>query len=100
MCEMKFVVLLPVVWPKEGLHVKPRTLERVSMIPEFLIDERDGVMYDGAVRVTVRPDILKRSPAMTDERSVGFDPEKFICITAISQRISTKICFRDVRHLA
>ena len=60
MCKMKFVVLLPVVWSKEGLHVTPRTFDGFSMILGVQIDERDRVIY-GAVRVTVRPDILLRS---------------------------------------
>ena len=73
MNEMIFVVLLPVVWSKECFHVAPRRLDVISVIPGVRINERDGVIY-GAVRVTVRPDILIRSPPITDGRSAGFDP--------------------------
>jgi len=57
MSEMIFVVLLSVVWSKEGFHVAPRRLDVISVIPGVRINERDGVT-DGAVCVTVRPDIL------------------------------------------
>jgi hypothetical protein len=75
MSEMVFVVLLAVVWSKESLHVTPRTLDGISVIPGVRINERDGVIH-GAVRVTVRPDILIHNPAVTDERCAGFDPVK------------------------
>ena len=75
MCEMEFVVLLLIVRSKEGLRVTPRTLYSISVIPGVRIDEQDRVIH-GAVRVTVRPDIMVRSPAVTDERCAGFDPCK------------------------
>jgi hypothetical protein len=72
MSEMIFVVILAVVWSKERLHVTQRTLDVISLIPGVRINERDRVIH-GAVRVTVRPDILIRSPAITDELWAGFD---------------------------
>jgi hypothetical protein len=73
MGQMEFVGLPPVVWSKESLNMTPRTLDGISMIPSFGIDERDRVIY-GAVRVNQRSNIPIRSPAITDELSAGFDP--------------------------
>ena len=72
MSEMIFVVL-SFVWSKEGFHVAPRRLDVISVIPGVRINERDGVI-EVAVRLTVRPDILIRSPAIIDQLSAGFDP--------------------------
>ena len=62
---------------QEGFDVTPGTLDGISVIPGVRIDEAYRVIY-GAVRVTVRPDILICSPAITDERSARFDPSR-IC---------------------
>ena len=50
----------------------PGTLDGVSVGSGVRIDERNVV--HGAVHVTQRLDIPRRSPAITDERSAGFDP--------------------------
>jgi hypothetical protein len=73
MGQMEFVVLPPVVWSKESLNMTPRRLDCISMISGVRIDERDRAIY-GAVRVTQRPNIPVRRPAITDELSAGFDP--------------------------
>ena len=72
MSNMEFVVLLPVVRSKEGLHVTPGTLDGICVIPGVRIDEGDRVICS-SVRVTVRLDILIRNPAISVERSVGFN---------------------------
>ena len=71
--QMEFIVLLPAVRSKEGLNVTPRALDSICVIPGVRINERDRMIH-GAVRVTVGPDILIRSPAIADERGAGFDP--------------------------
>jgi hypothetical protein len=43
------------------------------MIPGVRINGRDRVFH-GALRVTVRPDIMIRSPATADERGARFHP--------------------------
>ena len=41
--------------------------------PSLLVNELYGVV-DGVVRVTMRVEIAVRTPAVTDDRSAGFDP--------------------------
>ena len=52
---MEVVVVLPAVGFEEGLHVTTRTLDCISVIPGFGMDEGDGVIH-GAMRVTLGRD--------------------------------------------
>ena len=104
MSEIKYVVLLPVVWSKEGFDVTPRRLDVISVISGVRIDERDRVIY-GAVHVNMRPDILIRSPAITDERSAGFDPNRNNARQRVGNSIwnrnkksSTGFAFHTAKH--
>ena len=59
-----YVVLHPVVRAQKILHMTPRVLYSVCV---------DGVV-NGGVRVIFSVEIPVRSPAITDDRSVGFNP--------------------------
>ena len=103
MSEVIFVVL-SVVWSKEGFNVAPRRLDVISVIPGVRINERDRVIYV-TVRVTVRHHILIRSPAITDERSSGFDPSTNNARQRIgssvryrNKKCSTRLAFHTAKH--
>ena len=51
----------------------PRALYSVCVGASTLVNEANGVV-NGAVGVTFRVEIPVRSPAITDDRSAGFDP--------------------------
>ena len=70
---MEVVVVLAVVGSEEGLHVRPRTLDCISVIIGFGMDERDGVI-NGTIRVSLGSDIPIRRPTIADEHGAGFDP--------------------------
>jgi hypothetical protein len=53
--------------------MEPHKLDSVRVIPGVRIHEGDRVIHC-AMRVTMRCDILIRSPAITDEHCAGFDP--------------------------
>ena len=102
--QMEFVVLLPAVRSKEGLNVAPFALNSICVIPSARINERDGVIR-GAVRVTMRPDILIRSPAIADERGAGFDPSTNNarqcvggCVRNGNKKCSTGLTFHNAKH--
>jgi len=71
--EMKFVIIPAVVLPKENLDSTPRAIDSVGMCAGVGIYEVDTVI-DGAMRVTLRTEIVVRTPAITNDRSAGFDP--------------------------
>jgi len=64
---------LPVVRAQKSLHKTPRALCGVCVGACTLVDEANAVV-NGTVRVTFRVEIPVRSPAITDDRSAGFDP--------------------------
>jgi hypothetical protein len=63
---------LTIVGIKESLNVAPRTRDRVRVSPSALIDETDRAVHS-VVCVSVSTPIAVRSPAVTDDRSAGFD---------------------------
>ena len=69
---MKDVLPLPIVGIKESLNIAPRTRDRVRVSPSALIDETDRAVHS-VVCVSVSTPIAVRSPAVTDDRSTGFD---------------------------
>ena len=73
MREMKFVIIPAVALPKENLDSTPRALDSVGMCAGVGIYEVDTVI-DGAIRVTLRTEIVVRTPAITNDCSAGFDP--------------------------
>ena len=77
------VVPLPVVRAQKNLHMTPRALCGVCVGARTLVNEANPVV-NGAVRVTFRVEIPVRIPAITDDRSAGFDP----CILNGLQNVS------------
>jgi hypothetical protein len=67
------IVFPPVVLSEEDLDGTPRALEVVGVGPSVRIDELDAVVHS-AMRVTLINVIAVRTPAITDDRSTGFDP--------------------------
>ena len=78
MGQMIFVVLPAVVLAKENLDAMPRALDCVSVITGNRIAELDAVI-DSMVLVTQRPEIMIRSPAITNDLCAGFDPVTYYC---------------------
>ena len=102
--QIGFIVLLLSVRSKKGLNVKPRHLNSVCMILGVRINERDRVFH-GAVRVTVGPDIMIRSPAIADERGARFGPSTnntCQCVVEYlrngNKKCSTGLAFQTARH--
>jgi hypothetical protein len=73
---MVVVVFPAVVLPEENLYMMPRALDGIGVGPGVRIYEVDTVV-DGLMRVTLRPEIAVRTPAITYDRSAGFDPVTF-----------------------
>ena len=73
MCKMVVLVFPAVVLPEESLYMMPRALDGIGVGPGVRIYEVDTVV-DGLMRVTLRPEIAVRTPAITYDRSAGFDP--------------------------
>jgi len=67
------VVPLPVVRAEVSLHVKPRAHDCVGMNTSPLVNELYA-MVDGVVCVISLFEMVVRTPAVTDDRSAGFDP--------------------------
>jgi len=67
------VISLPVVRVEVGLYVTPSTLDCIGVSVILMVNE-PYAMVDGAVCVTSRVEIAVRTPAVTDDRSAGFDP--------------------------
>ena len=78
MGQMIFVVLPAVVLAKENLDAMPRALDCVGVITGNRIAEFDAVI-DGVVLVTLRAEIMIRSPAITNDLCAGFDPVTYYC---------------------
>jgi len=70
---MKFVIIPAVVLAKENLDSMPRAFDSVGVCAGVGIYEVDTVI-DGAMRVTLRTEIVVRTLAITNDRSAGFDP--------------------------
>ena len=73
MCEVEFIVIPAVVLPEENLDLVPRALDGVGVCPGVRIDKVDAVV-NGLIRVTLSTEIAVRTPAVTNDRSAGFDP--------------------------
>ena len=73
MGEVEFVILPAVVLPEENLDFVPRALDGICVCPGVRIDEVNAVV-DGSMRVTLITDIVVGTPAITNDRSAGFDP--------------------------
>jgi hypothetical protein len=58
---------------EEDLDASPRVLNIVGVGPGVRSDKLDAVL-DSSMRVTLRTEIAVRTPAITDDRSAGFDP--------------------------
>jgi len=71
--EMEFIVISAVVLPEENLDSMPRALDGISVCPGVRIDEVNAVVH-GVMRVTLLSETAVRTPAITNDRSVGFDP--------------------------
>jgi len=71
--EMEFIVISAVVLPEENLDSTPRALDGISVCPGVRIDEVNAVVH-GVMRVTLLSETAVRTPAITNDRSVGFDP--------------------------
>jgi len=71
--KMVTIILCLVVWPQEDLDAMPRGLNRVSVGPRVRID-KPKAMIDGAVRVTLRLEIVISTPAIADDRHAWFNP--------------------------
>jgi len=67
------VVPLPVIRVEVGLHVTPSTFDCIGVGAILMVNELFA-MVDGAVCVISRVEIAVRTPAVTDDRSAGFDP--------------------------
>jgi len=67
------VISLPVVRVEIGLYVTPSTHDSIGVSAILMVNELYA-MVDGAVCVTSRVEIAVRTPAVTDDRSAGFDP--------------------------
>ena len=72
-CEMVVIVFPPVVLPEEDLDASPRGLDRICVVAGVWIDKVDAVV-DSAVQVTLTVEITVHTPAITEDRSDGFDP--------------------------
>jgi len=68
-----YVVPLPFVRAQKSYHMMPHAPYSVCVGACTLVNEANA-MVNGAVRVTFRGEIPVRSPAINDDRSVGFDP--------------------------
>jgi hypothetical protein len=77
-----YVVHLPFVRAQKSLHMTSHALYCVYVGACTLVNEASAVV-NGAVRVTFRVEIPARSPAMTDDRSAGFDS----CIYNVHQSV-------------
>ena len=69
---MILVVFRPVVMAKENLDAMPRALNGIGVSAGVRIPEVEAV--DSAMRVTLRTQVVVRTPAITNDRSAGFDP--------------------------
>jgi hypothetical protein len=72
-CQVEFMVIPAVVLPDENLDSTPRALDGICVCPGVRINEVDAVV-NGAMCVTLRTEITVRAPAITNDRSAGFDP--------------------------
>ena len=72
-CHVVFIVFPPVVLALEKLDAMLRALDGIGVGPIVRIHELDAVV-DGAVRVTLRTEIVVRIPGIGDDRSAGFNP--------------------------
>ena len=71
--KTEYVFPPSIVGVKESRNMAPRTLDRVRTSPSTLIDESDSMVHS-LVGVAMSTQIPVRSPAVTDDRSAGFDP--------------------------
>ena len=87
MCEVVLVVLPPMVRSEECLNVTPGSLDSVSVVSGVRIDERNAETFRLNIRI--------RSPAITDERSAGFNPSTDNVRQSVegSVRYGNKKCF-------
>ena len=67
-----YVVPLSIVRAQKSLHMTPRDPYSVCVGACTIVNEANGVVR-GSVRVTFPVEIPVRSPAITDDRTVGFD---------------------------
>ena len=67
------VVPLPVIRVEVGLLVTPSTFDCIGVGVILMVNELYATV-DGAVCVISRVEIAVRTPAVTDDRSAGFDP--------------------------
>jgi hypothetical protein len=91
--QIEFIVFPLLYCPRKTLS-SPRVLYDVGVGPGAWIDEFSAVI-DGAMRVAQRFKIAVRSPAITDNRSAGFDPVTYDgrqCVSG-SVRHGNKECF-------
>jgi len=65
--------LHPVVLRGEDLDATPRGLAGIRVVLSVEINEVDAAV-DSAMRLTLRVEMAVRTPAVTDDRSVEFDP--------------------------
>jgi len=59
------------------------------MVPGVRIDKVDAIV-DGAVLETLRVEIAVRTPALTDDRSAGFDPGMYNCHQCVSGSVRNR----------
>jgi len=70
---MKFIVIPTVVLPEENLDVTPLAHDGIGVGPSVRINKMDAVV-DSVRRVTLRIKIAICTPAITYDRSAGFNP--------------------------
>jgi len=71
--QMEFVIIPAVVLPEESLDSMPLALDCIRVCAGVRIKEVDAVV-DSAMRITLRTKFAVRTPAITNDRSTGFDP--------------------------
>ena len=84
---------LPVVRAQKSLRMTPRALSGVCVGACTLVNEANAVV-NGVMRVTFRVEIPVRSPAITYDRSAGFDP----CIYNVLQSVSNPVRNGNEKH--
>jgi hypothetical protein len=99
-----YVVPLFVVRAQKNLYVTSRARYSVCVGASTLVNEATAVV-NGAVRITFRVEIPVRSPAITDDRSAGFDPRSYNGYQSVggsvrngSEKRFTRLAFNTAKY--
>jgi hypothetical protein len=93
-CQMELTVIPAVVLPEENFDLTPRALDSIRVCPGVRIDEVHAVV-NGMMRVTLRTEITVCTPAITNDRSAGFDPVTYYSHQCVGSSVldGNKKCF-------